>query len=711
MVSLATVALRRIRPHLATWLAVLASVLVTATTVGALTLLSGAIGDASTRGLITAAEPTARSVALTTSLGPGEWDAADRAVATVLGPVGDAGSWTVAASTTSRGIEGRPETARALLAEVRDVADHADLVAGQWPAPVVSDLDDQPGAALDVALHEGAAAALGVSVGSTLALVDLLDDDAPTQQVRIVGTYLPREPTDAVWAELPIAAQGTTTTEFESYGPFLLGARAFDHAAAGSATVTWRVTPQVAGIDAGALASLTSDVERALEAARAAASRDEPGSVPLLRGAQAGSALPALLEEAAELATRARSAVLTPTFLLLLLGGTALSVSVSLLALLREPETRLLRARGAGTSQIARMALLEGVLIVGLGTIGGLLLAPTLAALVASRAALATDTLTPAAGLRDGRMLVLLAAVAVLAVVTIVVTSVLRSRDTPRGMARPGLARVLAGAGADVVLLGLGLLAFLQLRRYLDDPVPALDPVTAAAPGLLVAALAVALLRVLPVLARVVGRVGETRSLPVAWGGWQVARRIGSQAGALLLILLAVPIGILAVSQQSTTARAIEDQSRFAVGADLRVEPRPDSARAPDLLTRLAAAAGGRQHVMPAARETMTLGSLERVTVLGVDARTAGTVAQPRTDLVPDATWADLMARLAQARPDTSAGIGIPLPEAATSASVTLDLDLRESESAVVGPDAREATGAGVVIVTDGDGQTWASGR
>lgn len=584
--SLVTVAVRRVRPHLATWLAVLASVLVTATTVGALSLLSGAIGEASTRGLLDAADPTDRSVSVTTTVAAGERAEADAAVAAVLRPLGEGGLRTEVATTTSRGIAGQPESARALVVEMSRPGDHADLVAGEWPGAVDSAVLGSPDAVVEVALHDGAAGALGTTVGETLELVDLLDADAGARPVRVVGTYLPRDPGEAVWAELPIAAEGTTTTEFETYGPFLLGAGAMDAGFAASATVTWRVTPTPAGADADAMADLGAAVARTLEAGRAAAGReDEPGAVPVLRGAQVGSGLPDLLADGAVLATRAEAAVLTPTFLLLLLGGTALAVSVSLLALLREPETRLLRTRGAGLAQIARMALLEGAVIV---------------------------------------------------------------------------------------------------------------------------ALAVVLLRVLPLLARVVGRLAETGSLPVAWGGWQVARRLGTQAGALLLILLAVPMGVLAVAQQATTARAIEDQSRFAVGADLRVEPRPDAVRDPGLVTRLATAAGGRERVMPAARETLTLGSLERVTLLRVDARTAGAVAQPRADLLGGASWSDLMTLLAVARPATSTEIGVPLPDGARSLGVTLELALRDTE-VLAGLEERQPSGVGSVVLTDADGRTWAT--
>ncbi|KAB7743274.1 FtsX-like permease family protein [Nostocoides sp. F2B08] len=705
--SLAIVTVRRIRPHLATWLAVLVSILVTATAVGALVLLSAQIGAASTRGLIAAADPAARSVAVTTSVPAGDRAEADAAVSELLGPVSEGAEVTTVATATTRGIVGQPENARALLAEVGDVDVKADLVAGAWPtrggAPAGGD-------SLEVAVHEAAADALGLEVGSRIGLVDLLDRDAANREAQVVGTFLPHDPADAVWTALPIAATGTTSTEFETYGPFLLADGALDAGESGSTTVTWRVSPEIPGTSADAVAALADRVRETLEAGRAAASLDDPSAVPVLRGAQTSSDLPTILDEAAELSTRAQAALLTPVFLLLLLGGTALAVSVSLLALLREGETRLLRTRGAGTLQIARIALGEGLLLVAVAIVAGALLAPLVASFAAARAGLGSAvTATVGAGftdaLRDPTFLATSAAVGVLAVVTVVVTTVVRSRDLPRGTARPGLVRVLAGAGVDLVLVALGVLALLQLRRYLEDPTPTLDPLTAAAPGLLVAAAAVAVLRVLPLLARGVGRLTDERSLPVAWGGWQVARRLGTQAGALLLILLAVPIGVLAVSQQSTTTVAIADQSDFAAGAPLRVVPRPDAVRDPAILTRYAEVAGGPDRVLPVARETMTLGSLDRVTVLALDSTTAGTVARPRDDLVFGGTWTGLMDGLAEARPASVAGIR--LPDDVTELEIAADLEMRDADVVFPPGEAPAEAGDLVVVLTDGTGRTW----
>src|SRR5690606_21899796 len=165
-VSLTGIALRRIRPHLATWLAVLASVHVTVTTIGSLILLSSAIGDASTRGLVAAAEPSARSISVTASVPAGGLSDADKAVRAVLAPLLPRSDLTIVATTTSRGIEGQPENTRALLAEVHQPGTHADLVAGEWPAPVGS--PDDPVTPLPVALHEAAAQMLGVGVGDSI---------------------------------------------------------------------------------------------------------------------------------------------------------------------------------------------------------------------------------------------------------------------------------------------------------------------------------------------------------------------------------------------------------------------------------------------------------------------------------------------------------------------------------------------------------------
>ena len=259
-----------------------------------------------------------------------------------------------------------------------------------------------------------------------------------------------------------------------------------------------------------------------------------------------------------------RVSLLTPTVLLVVLGTASLVVAAALLASLRDSETRLMRTRGASTRQLAALALADALLVVLLGAVGAVLLAPLLSAAVAR-----------SAGLDLGEDGVLAALTSAAAVVGRRADGRARDRrhrqDDAAG--RPGarrrrsrqsgrVVRLLTGSGLDVLLIGLGVLAVVQLRRYDAAGSTTVDPLTTAAPAVVIAGLSVLCLRLLPVLTRQVARVtGEARGLEPAWGGWQLSRRLAGQVGTVLLVLLAVAMGTLALSHSATADRAVEDQS------------------------------------------------------------------------------------------------------------------------------------------------------
>lgn len=98
------------------------------------------------------------------------------------------------------------------------------------------------------------------------------------------------------------------------------------------------------------------------------------------------------------------------------------------------------------------------------------------------------------------------------------------------------------------------------------------DPVLVAAPALCLLAGTVLILRLLPLAAR----LGERRAargsgLALALAGWQLSRRPRRGAGAVLLLVLAVAMGMFAIGQGASWDRSQRDQADFAVGADLRV--------------------------------------------------------------------------------------------------------------------------------------------
>jgi hypothetical protein len=648
---------RRLGTHPVAVLAIAISVMMSLVVVTALRLLSTDISDAGVRTALDV-PPADRSFTVSAALDPGELEAADRAVRSAVEPLGPV-PVTRVATTTSRGIDGRPDTDRAVLADVGDLPDAADLVDGAWPQAPGGSAARPGGGVVDVALPEDAATALGVAVGDELTLVDLVDDDAPRQEVRVSGVFRPRDAQDVLWTDLPLALTGVQESDFSSYGPFVLAPGGLDGKLFGSSTVTWRAAP---ALDDLTTAQLPAARDRATAATAALGALD-------LRSVRVGSPVPALLTQAALVAERIRVSLLVPTVLLAALGAVSLAVAAALLAGLRDGETRLLRTRGASTAQLALLALGEAVLVAVLAIVGTVLVAPPVARAVAG------SLLGGSGAGGGGRVWSTAVPLAVAAVAVTVATTVWAGRAAGRrpGRSRGRVLRAVVGSGLDVVLVALAVLGALQLRRYDAAATTAgVDPLTTVAPVLVIAGLAVLSLRLIPVLARVVARLGAPRrGLDLAWGSWQFARRVSGQAGTLLLVLLAVGVGTVALGLSATAVRAVADQSAFDSGAPLRVV-RANAAVGVAALERVTEqASGGADRVMPVNRSAVRLGDLEGVTVLAADSDVAGTVMDPRPDTVRGTTWQGAVEALVTGR---DLGGGIELPAATREVEVTARL-------------------------------------
>ncbi|NED34356.1 hypothetical protein, partial [Streptomyces sp. SID8499] len=61
------------------------------------------------------------------------------------------------------------------------------------------------------------------------------------------------------------------------------------------------------------------------------------------------------------------------------------------------------------------------------------------------------------------------------------------------------------------------------------------------------------------------------RGLATALAGWQLSRRPNRGAGAVLLLVLAVALGMLAIGQGASQHRSQDDQADFLAGAPVRV--------------------------------------------------------------------------------------------------------------------------------------------
>ena len=671
---------RRLLTHPVALVAVATSVLMSMVVVATLQLLSSAIADASVRTTLEVPGEQ-RSVALTARLRPGELADVDRRVRATLAQGGTDAVVTRTSTVTSRGISGRVDTDRAVLTDVSDLPTRARLTAGAWPAAPGADV--APGAAaLEVVLPEAAAAALDATVGTRLELVDLVDGTAKPLAVVVTGTYQPTGTGEGTWVDDPLGLAGVSRSDYTTYGPFTTAPGALDRAFAGSSTATWRWLPAVDDVTTAGLPAVRAGAERVVTGLRhtagitAGGGADPEGAIggEPLRDARVSSALPALLDAAALVSARVRVSLLTPTVLLVVLGTASLVVAAALLASLRDSETRLMRTRGASTRQLAVLALADALLVVLLGTVGAVLLAPLLSTAVAASAGLELGAGGVLAALTSAPLWWAIGPMALLATLVIVTTTlrVGRVRDGTGTRQAGRVVRLLTGSGLDVLLVGLGALAVVQLRRYDAAGSTTVDPLTTAAPAVVIAGLSVLCLRLLPVLTRQVARLtGEARGLEPAWGGWQLSRRLSGQVGTVLLVLLAVAMGTLALSHSATVDRALQDQSAFEVGAPVRVVVGPGGGEPGTAGPFLAQAAGGPDRVVPVAREVVDLGALTGVTTLALDTAAAGRVMDPRADLLGGADWPGLLARLADAR---RLADGVPLPGEPTRLTVRAGL-------------------------------------
>jgi hypothetical protein len=557
------------------------------------------------------------------------------------------------------------------------------------------------------------ARALGLHLGGQLRLTNLVASGEQPLTVELVGEYVPRDPSSAVWADAPLALVAQSRGDYTTFGAFLTAPDALDDAEAvtdGSGTV-WRVVPDLSRLAPGDIGPLRTRLQQSLATTATdvgadldsmASSRELAGK---LRNARVESGLPDLLNRPIVLMQQIRAALLTPVVLLLLLAVASLVGAATLLAGLREQETRLLRLRGASSAQLVRAGLVDAIALAGLGVLVAAGSAPALVRALAVVTGLPPDR--RAAGLgaewRSGSLWVALALMAALVVVVLSVAAVGRSGEVAPPWRTGTAARLLARSGVDVLLVGLGVVAVLQLRRY-PPTAAALDPLTTAAPSFLIAGLAVLAIRALPLLALAVARrTDRGRGLDATWSSWQLSRRLPAQTGTVLLVLLAQAMGTLALAHAATMTRAMSDQADFQAGSAVRLTM-GGNARSNDRESAIVAAAGDRAKVMAVHREEIDLGPLHDVTLLGVDSAAAG-VALVRPDLVPGGAWTTAAEGLARSR-DLGAGLALSAGETSPR-QITLTAAVVATGPAAVqdaGPPAANAAMRAELWLRDGLG-------
>jgi hypothetical protein len=447
------------------------------------------------------------------------------------------------------------------------VASHAGLVAGNWPGP------RRRGQPVGVALPVSTARMLGLSVGEVLALHDT-QTGAPVRLV-VAGLFRARDPAGLYWQLSLLGTSGDLVTgSFITYGPMLVDPDALGPGGLTVGDASWVARVDTARIAPASMSQLQRRLARVVSVLQGRQS---------LGGLQVTTRLPQTLSELASSLVVSRSLLLIGSLELVLLALATVALAARLLASQREEETALLNARGVARGQLALASLAEAVLLAVPAAAAGAVLGGYGAGLLLSASGLPSSG---ARGLSGMSRVIMEGAwwpavmIAVLAVI-IMVWPALRPGLPGEARARRGRQAALSAlsrAGLDVALVGLGLLALWELRRY--SAVPRLsggglgiDPVLAAATVVALAGISLVPLRLLPAAARLLDRVSaRARHVDAALAGWQVSRRPQRQAGLILLVVLAVATGTLALAQHQSWRQSQLDQASFAAGADIRVD-------------------------------------------------------------------------------------------------------------------------------------------
>ncbi|GAB3956573.1 hypothetical protein GCM10027614_69210 [Micromonospora vulcania] len=211
------------------------------------------------------------------------------------------------------------------MANLDDLAEHAELTSGAWPHPGANPIQ--------VSLPERVATALGLSAGERIPLRDRSTERS--SQVVLAGTWRPRDAADAYWLLAPGVGTGSVAST-TSYGPFVLDPADFAATFPGAVSASWLVEPDLASVDAADLP--------AVRAALTGAATAVPEAADLGTSGQTATKMERLLDRIGRADLVGRSALATPLLLILVLGGYTLVLVAALLHEDRRPQTALLRA-------------------------------------------------------------------------------------------------------------------------------------------------------------------------------------------------------------------------------------------------------------------------------------------------------------------------------------------------------------------------------
>lgn len=680
------VSLRRTR---ADWPIVAAAWLITLL---AATLLAGgaiypsAAAEAGLRRALAEAPVTATGIEVTHYSADGQGATADGVVqgafAPILAPVGGSLVRDWRSSATLRVGTGIGEDGdQAVLGFLDGLPEHTRLLAGVWPPadPPDTTTGGRSPDTIRVALVDTVATELGLEVGEEAPLVARASSDAVTIPALVVGIFAINDPADPYWnADQQLVSGIRQTGGYRTLGPFFTTAEDLERPAVGSLNQHWRAVLDFDRLrvdDAGPLRNRLGALEARLEAGGGADFQVSSGLQPILAGVERSLLV-------------SRTGVLLLVAQLAILAAYAIVLTASLLVDHRRIDTALLRSRGAGPWQVAGLAVTEGLLL----ATPAVLVAPWLAAgalnVLNDAGPLAEVGLRiePHVGM-DAYLAAGLAGLGCVALLALPALLAARGFAAEQGgLSRQETRTFGQRMGIDIALLALTGIALWQLRLYgapLTQTVQGqlgIDPLLVAAPAIGMVAGGVLALRVLPLLAQAVeAGIARGRDLVLSLGSRQLARRPLRYTRSALLLMLAMSMGVFALSYGATWSGSQRDQAAYQTGADVRVRP-DGSGAGPEL-----AALAGAYRAVPG---VAALTPVERLTnrvafvaarasdILAIDAERAPEIVHVRADEA-SSDFGTLFAALRAGRPEPSLA---PLPGDAAALRLTAAVSIGSIE-------------------------------
>ena len=556
---------------------------------------------------------------------------------------------------------------RAALGFLDNLPEHTHLIEGDWPGPA-SASDPLPVVVLDAV-----AADMNLSVGDELTLVAPTTGQPAAVPVRLVGIFAINDLADLYWyGDSQLTTGIVQSGKDRVLGPFLTTPNGIlSNPALTSVHLQWRAFPNFDGLTVDNV----SGIHSRLDALPARVSGTLIGSFAV------ATSLPQILGGAERSLLVSRTEVLLLMAQLAVMAAYAIVLTASLLVDHRRVETALLRSRGASATHIAWLAFAEGILLV----IPVVLVAPWLAVGQAS----VLDVAGPLAdiGLKiepvvtsDGYLLA--GAAGIVCLVLLVVPAFLAARSfasEERELSRQETRTFGHRLGLDVVLLVVSVIALWQLRLYgapLTKTVQGslgFDPLLVAAPTLGLLAGGILAVRVLPLLAAVLERwISRGREIVASLGSRQLARRPLRYTRIALLVMLALSLGVFALSYSATWSSSQQDQAAYQAGADVRAAVARNTGTTP-MVPAAYAALPGVKAAMPVERISSGVALAKgNVDLLALDADAASSVVSFRSDESTQ-PLAQLMGALYDGRPTPQL---VTLPDDAAYLQIVALLDI-----------------------------------